>query len=123
MGSTTKGTTYVAQAFVRAEKPNTSVSLRLMEYDGRSFKGADRATVFLRDTEWHRLNVDYVARTNGSTIDVNVVGWDLPRGKAIYADKISVVSIKRVVANWPSTRRLRRRDGVSSGPTSSPARR
>jgi beta-glucanase (GH16 family) len=100
--STKKGVTYVAHAYVRAEKPNTSVSLRLMEYDGRSFEGSDRETLFLRDTEWHQLSVDYVARTNGATIDVNVVGWDLPKGRAIYADNISVVSLTPVSTTDPT---------------------
>ena len=96
---TKKGTTYVAQAFVRADEPNTSVSLRLTEYDGRSFKGEDRATVFLRDTAWHKLNVDDVARTSGATIDVNVIGGELPRGRAIYADRISLVSVTPVTTD------------------------
>jgi beta-glucanase (GH16 family) len=97
--STKKGARYVAHAYVRTDRPNTSVSLRLMEYDGRTFHGADRSTLFLRDTGWHQLNVDYVARTNGSTIDVNVVGWDLPKGASFYADQISVVSITKVVVD------------------------
>jgi beta-glucanase (GH16 family) len=97
--STKKGATYVAHAYVRTDRPNTSVSLRLMEYDGRTFHGSDRATLFLRDTGWHQLSVDYVARTSSSTIDVNVVGWDLPKGASLYADQISVVSVTKVVVD------------------------
>jgi beta-glucanase (GH16 family) len=102
VSSSRKGVRYVAHAFVRAAKPNTSVSLRLMEYDGRAFKGADKATLFLRDTDWHQLSVDYVAQTTGSTIDVNIVGWDVPKSRSIYADRISVISVTRVTDTDPT---------------------
>jgi beta-glucanase (GH16 family) len=99
VGSTEKGVRYVGHVFVRAQVPGTSASLRLMEYDGRAYKGGDKATLYLRDTNWHKFYVDYEARTNGSTIDVNVVGMDLKRNKALYVDRVAVVGIKRVVVD------------------------
>jgi beta-glucanase (GH16 family) len=104
VSSTKKGVRYVAHAYVRTDRPNTSVSLRLMEYDGRTLHGSDRATLTVRDTGWHQLDVDYVARTNGSSIDVNVVGWDLPKGASMYADQISVVSVTPVTVDDDSPR-------------------
>ncbi len=86
--STVAGTSYRAQAWVRATQPGLRVSLRVMEYNGSQYRGQRLATETLRDTGWHRLRLTYVATTTGASLDLNVVAHQLPRGAGIDVDDV-----------------------------------
>lgn len=88
--STTAGHVYAASAWVRSSTPRRTVSLRLMEYRGRTYLGQKVGSVTLPDTGWHKVSTVYTARTTGATVDVNVLGVRLPAGASVLVDDVTL---------------------------------
>ncbi|GAA3589781.1 hypothetical protein GCM10022223_00300 [Kineosporia mesophila] len=88
--STDKGAWYEARAWVRATRPGVSVALRIMEYDGRTLRGQQRSTLWLTDTAWHPVITKYRAVADGSSLDLNVVGNQVPANVGIVVDDIAL---------------------------------
>ena len=87
--STVAGHVYAAAAWVRTPVAGRSVSVRLMEYRGRTYLGQAVATVQLADTGWHRVRTTYTAKTAGATLDLNVVARLAP-GAAVLVDDVAL---------------------------------
>ncbi|MBT0770549.1 family 16 glycosylhydrolase [Kineosporia sp. J2-2] len=88
IASTKAGASYRADAWVRATRPNVSVSLRIMEYGGRTLRGQNKASLWLTDTAWHPVSTTYRAATSGATLDLNVVGNRVPANTGIVIDDV-----------------------------------
>jgi beta-glucanase (GH16 family) len=88
VGSTVAGSSYTAEAWVRAVRPGVSVSLRVMEYRQRTLSGQNRSSLWLTDTAWHPIKVSYRAVTTGATLDLNVVGNQVPANNGVVVDDI-----------------------------------
>ena len=86
VSSTVPGRTYETFAWVRAHRADVSVTLRLMEYAGSTFKGQAQAPLRLTDRDWHRLTVRYTAVSAGASLDLNVVASQLPAGAGVEVD-------------------------------------
>ncbi len=110
--ATVAGAEYRARAWVRATEPGQRISLRVMEYRGRSYQGQRLASLTVRDTAWHQLDVRYVARTTGAGLDLNVVAHRLRRGVGVDVDDISLFAPSATPAPTPSGDRG---DDVSTG--------
>jgi beta-glucanase (GH16 family) len=92
VASTTKGATYTASAWVRSDRANASVGLRMMEYKGRSLLGQSKASLWLTDTGWHQVTVKYVASSKGASVDLNALAWGLSAGGSFYVDDVALVA-------------------------------
>lgn len=91
VSSAAAGSTYRAEAWVRG-RAGQRVSLRLMEYRGSTLKGQQSDGATLPDGDWHRLTVAYRARESGSSLDLNVVAHDLPRGQGVDVDDVRLTA-------------------------------
>jgi hypothetical protein len=92
--STTAGLTYRATAWLRAGQPNTSLVLRLLEFDSsNALVSSKQGDYWATDTAWHKLTVDVLAPRTGASIDVNALAWDLGPGKSFLVDDVSVVPL------------------------------
>jgi hypothetical protein len=103
VASTTAGWTYRATAWLRASQSNTSLGLRLLEFDkndvlASSKQGQYQAT----DTAWHQVTVELVAARTGDNIDLNALAWDLGPGQSFLVDDVSVVPVP-TADSTPST--------------------
>ncbi|WP_408651233.1 carbohydrate binding domain-containing protein [Jatrophihabitans sp.] len=92
--STTAGRTYRATAWLRASQSNTSLVLRLLEFNTSNALAASKQGYYAAtDTLWHKITVDLVAPRSGDSIDVNALAWDLGAGRSFLVDDVSVVPL------------------------------
>ncbi len=93
---TQQGVTYSVSAWVRTDTPGISVAVRLMEFptwkpeQDNSLRGQEIASLWMQDTQWHQLQVGYMARETGTTLDLNILGWKLPVGAGMEVDDIVI---------------------------------
>jgi beta-glucanase (GH16 family) len=88
---TVQGAQYTATAWLRSSRAGVDAGLRMMEYDNSTLRGKNVASVSLADTSWHKLTVAYVAKTNGASIDLNALGWQVSAGSSIDVDDVTLV--------------------------------
>ncbi|MEO7262226.1 MAG: hypothetical protein ABI047_13380, partial [Jatrophihabitantaceae bacterium] len=101
--STTAGLTYRATAWLRASQANTSVVLRLLEFDASNvLRSSKQSSYWAADTLWHKITVDLVASRSGASIDVNALAWDLGPGKSFLVDDVSVAPLATTTVPAPS---------------------
>jgi beta-glucanase (GH16 family) len=96
VASTVKGATYVAGAWVSTDSPGVTAGARMMEYQGSVLHGSKQGSAWLRSTGWSYLTTTYTAATDASSIDFNVLGWALPKGKSLFISEPSLVQITGV---------------------------
>ncbi|MFZ0161273.1 MAG: family 16 glycosylhydrolase [Kineosporiaceae bacterium] len=82
---TVAGASYTATAWVRADRP-TTVSIRLQERSN-TLRGEGIATVQV-GASWQQLGINYVARTTGASMDLNVLGARLAPGGFLDVDEL-----------------------------------
>jgi beta-glucanase (GH16 family) len=97
IGSTKAGASYQASAWIRTDAPGTSVGVRMLEYKKSGVtwinRGGRTSSAWLPKTAWTFVTGSYTARTDGATIDFNVLAWGLPKGKSIFISDPSLVDI------------------------------
>lgn len=103
VSSTNKGRTYVASAWIRTTVAGRSVSVRMMEFAGRSLKGQNQRKILLSDTAWHKVSVSYKAVATGSSLDLNVLANALPSGRSIVIDDVSLIKVATVITTNSTT--------------------
>ena len=92
--STTAGRTYRATAWLRASQANTSLVLRLLEFDASNvLKSSKQSYYWATDTVWHKLTLDLVAARSGDSLDVNALAWDLAPSRSFLVDDVSLVPV------------------------------
>ena len=96
--SSKKGTTYSAVAWVKggtstAGKP-VCLSIRERSADGDTTSGISASQVVTDDGSYQPVRASYVARTDGSRIDVHVFrqGSDVQSGEELFVDAITLVA-------------------------------
>jgi hypothetical protein len=108
IASTVAGKTYTASAWVRTTRPDVTVDLRVQEWpqwrSGSSNKSLGEAQkwVWLRDTGWHQLTVSYRAVESGTSLDLNVLGWQMERGSSFDVDDVTLGDLAAAPAPRPS---------------------
>jgi hypothetical protein len=111
--SATAGLTYRATAWVRASQANTSLVLRMLQFDsGNALLSSKQSYYWATDTAWHQITVDLAATRTGASIDVNALAWDLGPGKSFLVDDVSVAPLGSSTPAPPPT---------PAPPTSSPS--
>jgi hypothetical protein len=103
VASTVAGQTYRATAWLRASQANTSLVLRLLEFNTSNALATSKQSYYwATDTVWHKITVDLVASRAGSSIDVNALAWDLGAGKSFLVDDVSVVPLTTTTVPAPT---------------------
>jgi hypothetical protein len=101
--STVAGLTYRATAWLRASQANTSLVLRLLQFDtNNALLSSKQSYYWATDTVWHKLTLDMVAVKTGASIDVNALAWDLGASKSFLVDDVSVAPLSTTTAPAPS---------------------
>src|SRR5690554_2709235 len=100
---TVAGHTYRASARVQVHRPEQSVVLRVREWDHSRahYSRVQRPLMvgqrlnhdWVTTTGWRTIEVDYRARQDGSTLDLNVVAYNLGAGHRIDVDDVTVVDL------------------------------
>lgn len=90
VATTVKGQRYTATVWIRPSAAKQSVAIRLMEYAGSSYKGQAQGKAYLTTTGWKKLTVSYVAATDGATLDLNILNWQLKPAAYFDIDDISL---------------------------------
>lgn len=102
--STVAGQTYRATAWLRASQANTSLVLRLLEFNtSNALVTSRQSSYWATDTLWHKITLDLVASRAGSSIDVNALAWDLGPGKSFLIDDVSVAPVTTTTTPAPGT--------------------
>ena len=92
--STTSGLTYRATAWLRASQANTSLGLRMMQFDtNNALLSSKQSAYWATDTAWHQITVDLAATKTGASLDVNALAWDVGPGKSFLVDDVSVAPL------------------------------
>ncbi len=100
--STVAGTTYEASAWVRTTQPNVSIAVRTMEFAGSTNVAATQTAKYITDTAWHRLTVRLKAVRSGSTVDLNVLAWDLGAGRTFDVDDVTLSTVSTTTTTTTS---------------------
>lgn len=91
VATTTAGASYLASAWVSTDAPGITAGTRMMEYQGSTLHGSKQGSSWLRTGDWYYLSTSYTAVTSVSSIDFNVLGWALPKGKSLLISEPSLV--------------------------------
>jgi len=103
VADTERGATYVAGAWVSTDAPGVTAGARMMEYNGSVLNGSKQGSVWLRTTSWAYVTTTYTAVTDAASIDFNVLGWALPKGKSLLISEPSLVQITGAGSTSSST--------------------
>lgn len=102
--TTKAGHTYRATAWVKLAKPNVTTVVRMMEYTGSNvYKGQAIGSKWITNSVWTKLTVDYKAVTNGATLDLNVLSYQVPNTSYLDVDDISLVDLNAAATPAPTT--------------------
>lgn len=81
--------TYAVQAKVRTSTPGVYGALRFREVT--SYRTIEHEKSFsLTTTSWQTVSLNVTTTQSWATMDLNVVAWDLPQGKDLLIDLVSV---------------------------------
>jgi Glycosyl hydrolases family 16 len=118
VATTTAGATYQAGAWVRTDAPGVTAGSRMMEYQGSALHGSKQGSAWLRTTDWSYVSATYTATTSVSSIDFNLLGWALPRGKSLFVSDPSLVEVSGGSGTSSSAPSSTAASSSSSAPTS-----
>jgi beta-glucanase (GH16 family) len=90
VAKTVKGQRYTATAWIRPSAAKQSVAIRLMEYAGSSYKGQALGKAYLTSTSWRKLTVTYTAVTDGASLDLNIVNWQMKPSAYFEVDEVAL---------------------------------
>ena len=114
VATTTAGARYLASAWVRTDSPGVTAGARMMEYQGSTLHGSKQGSAWLRTGDWYYVSTNYTAVTDASSIDFNVLGWQLPTGKSLLISEPSLVQTAGATSSSSSA-------SSSSAPAARPA--
>lgn len=89
VSSTTKGSSYVATARVRTTTPDVRGALRIREVSEGQARSSE-TSFRLTDTEWRTVELEVTTTFAQSHLDLNLVAWNLPAGRNLQVDWISL---------------------------------
>lgn len=92
VGAASQGSRYRVSAWVRTATPNVTTQLRIREVQGTALVSTEGPHVWLADSAWHLLSFDYQVKRQGSSLDLNVVAWQLKPGQSLDIDTVSMVT-------------------------------
>jgi len=115
VSTTRAGATYQAGAWVRTDSPGLTAGARMMEYQGSVLHGSQQGSAWLQNTDWKYVSTTYTATTGVSSIDFNVLAWQLPAGKSLLVSDPSLVELNPVGSSSSAS------SSSASSPTGSPS--
>lgn len=94
VSNTVAGHTYEATAWVRSETAGQSVLLRLLEEDAEyTVINSQQTHQWRTGTAWEKITTSYTATRAASSIDLHVLGLNLPPENAVVIDDVSLIDI------------------------------
>lgn len=94
VASTLAGHTYRATARIQVHQPEQSVVIRLREWDHSGARarlvGQEQNHDWVTSTGWRSIEVEYVAQTDGSSLDLNLVAYHLETSNRIDVDDVTL---------------------------------
>lgn len=98
---TAADSSFQVSAWVRTTTPDVTGQLRVREVLDGELVGQGDSYVSLHDTDWHQLSFDYATEVEGSTLDLNLVVWQLPAASSLVVDDISMTTAAPSVTEEP----------------------
>ncbi|HST85203.1 MAG TPA: carbohydrate binding domain-containing protein [Kineosporiaceae bacterium] len=92
VAKTTAGTSYSISAWVRSAAPFVVAQLRVREVTSGKLVSTDGQAIRL-ESKWQKVSMTYLTHKAKSSIDLNVIGWNVPSGQALQVDDISMRKI------------------------------
>lgn len=89
--STKAGTRYTVSAWVRTDTPGISGQVRVREEQGDV--PLTGSSFNLTDTNWTKIAFDVTAAYNCSSMDLNILAWDLAPGQFLQVDDVSMQEV------------------------------
>jgi Carbohydrate binding domain/Glycosyl hydrolase family 26 len=120
VASATKGSTFRATAWIRTTTPNVTAQLRLREVAGSGPANQGSSQLWLQDTAWHQVSFEYTTQTAGSTLDLNLVAWQLGASQSIDVDDVSLTTTVGTPVVVPTAAPSPTAVPTSAKPTTSP---
>jgi len=96
------GSEFQVSAWVRTATPEVTTQLRVREVLDGELVGQGDSYVWLNDTDWHQVAFDYATAAEGSTIDLNLVVWQLPKSSSLVVDDISMTTTAPLLSGTPT---------------------
>jgi hypothetical protein len=90
-------------AWIRTTTPNVTAQLRVREVAPAGLVGQGSTQLWLHDTSWHQIGFDYTPLTDGASLDLNVVAWQLGTDKSLDIDDVSMTSADVTVTPAPTS--------------------
>jgi hypothetical protein len=87
--ATTQGTPYSVSAWVRTDVPGLSGQVRVREVTAAGAVESD-GSFWLRTRSWKHVTFSFTATARDSTLDLNVLAWNLRPGQRLYVDDVSL---------------------------------
>jgi len=94
VSKTVAGHTYEASAWVRSENADQSVVIKLLEEDARyAVINSTQTHQWRTDSAWKKITTTYTASRSGSSLDLHILGLNLPTTNAVVVDNVTLVDI------------------------------
>jgi hypothetical protein len=87
--STKKGVHYSVSAWVRTDLPRLSGQVRVREVAAGGTRESVR-TFWLANSSWKHVTFSFTATTDRSTLDLNVLAWNVRERQRLYVDSVSL---------------------------------
>jgi hypothetical protein len=91
VANTEAGTSYAVSAWVRVAKPSLSAAVRIREVKNGRLVHQSTNSVWLTNTAWHEVTLQYTTKSSGASLDLNVLGWKLAPGNALMIDDVTMM--------------------------------
>jgi hypothetical protein len=98
------GSGYDVSAWVRVKDPSLTAALRIREVKRGKLVHQDVQSIWLTDTAWHRISLHYTVHSSGSSLDLNVLGWKLKPGNALFIDDVGMYGAPGLVGSTPTAK-------------------
>jgi hypothetical protein len=89
--STKKGTYYSVSAWVRTDVPRLSGQVRVREVASTGVRESARS-FWLSTTAWKQVTFSFTATGDRSSLDLNVLAWNVGPAQRLYVDDVSLMA-------------------------------
>jgi hypothetical protein len=95
VAKTTTGTSYAISAWLRSTAPNAIGQLRVREVTSGKLVSTDGQAIRL-GSKWQKVSMTYLTQKAKSSLDLNVIAWNVPKGQALQVDGVTMRKVTSV---------------------------
>jgi hypothetical protein len=88
------GSVYVGTVQVKATRPGKLIQLRLIESFAGQRVSATAGSIVVKDTGWHQVGAEYVIKTEGAVLGVEVTIKGLDPGEFVWVDNLTIAQTR-----------------------------